>query len=127
MASATSDLATGQTQPNSFALGSQEELFVQGPTAGLIISDCRGQEKQRELSYKGPLPTDPRLGGTRALQGMLKPLCASNTPALLIVREGCAKPVQSDSDVIVAMKASLTTLLTSHVSLSKPKTLQGVK
>lgn len=49
-----------QSQPeqylaNIFALGSQEELFVQTPTAGLIISDCHGQGKQRELSYKGPI------------------------------------------------------------------------
>ena len=45
---------------NIFALGSQEELFVQRPTAGLIISDCGGQGKQREPSYKGPIIYSPR-------------------------------------------------------------------
>ena len=82
---------------NTFALGSQEELFVQRPTAGLIVSDCHGQGKQRERPTKDPLSTDPGLGCTRALYVMLKPHHASNSCDLLIVREGCAKPVQSNS------------------------------
>jgi len=49
-----------QSQPeqylaNIFALGSQEERFVQRPTAGLLISDCCGPGKRGEPSYKGPV------------------------------------------------------------------------
>lgn len=74
---------------NIFAVGSQEELFVQRPTAGLIISGCRGQRKQREPSYKGPIFYRARawVHITWAAYGMLEPLRASNSLDLLIVRE----------------------------------------
>lgn len=119
-----------QSQPeqclaNIFALGSQEELFVQRPTAGLIISDCRGQGKQRELSYKGPIIYRPR-----AWVHMATVWDAEASPCsclyLLIAREDCAKPLQSNN-VIVVTKPFFSTLITSHVSLNKPKTLQGAK
>lgn len=120
-----------QSQPeqylaNIFALGSQEELFVQRPTAGLIISVCRGQGKQRELSYKGPIIYRPRAWVYVAtVQDAEASLCSR--PDLLIAREDCAKPLQSNNDVIVVTKAFFSTLITSHVSLNKPKILQGPK
>lgn len=62
-----------------------------------------------------------------AADWMLKPLHASNSLGLLTAREGCAKPVQSNSNVIVVTKAFFTMPLTPRVSLSKPKTLPGGK
>lgn len=45
---------------NIFTVGGQEGLFVQRPPAGLMISDCHGQGKQRDPSYKGPIIYRPR-------------------------------------------------------------------
>lgn len=110
---------------NIFALGSQEELFVQRPTAGLIISVCRGQEEQRELSYKGPIIYRSRAWVYVAtVQDAAASPCSC--PHSLIARKDCAKPLQSNNSVIVT-KAFFLTLITSHVSLNKPKILQGAK
>lgn len=46
---------------------------------------------------------------------------ASHSLDLLTVRDGCAKPVRSTSDVIVVTRAFSTTLSASHVSPSKSK------
>lgn len=125
-----------QSQPeqclaNIFALGRQEELFVQRPTAGLIISDCRGQGKQRELSYKGPFIYRPRAWVHMAT---VREAEASPCSCLDLVkaREDCAKPLQTTTTTrrnksFFATKAFFSTLITSHVSLNKPKTLQGAK
>lgn len=45
---------------NIFTVGSQEGLFVQRPPAGLMSSECHGQGKQREPSYKGLVIYRPR-------------------------------------------------------------------
>lgn len=101
-----------QSQPeqylaNIFALGSQEEIFVQGPTAGLIISDCRGQGKQQELSYKGPIIYRPRAWVHMAtVMEAEDSLCSCLD--LVTAREDCAKPLQTTTTTKAFLQQKLS-------------------
>lgn len=134
LASATSDLAARQTEP-PWAVPGKHFCSRKSGRAFCAETYCwthyfrlpRAREAKGAVLQRTHYLQTQGLGARGQRTGCSVSLRASNSLDLLIVREGCAKPRQSNSNVIVVMKAFFTKLLTSHVSLSKPKTLQGAK